>query len=932
MASRYTVSQLVAAGLLSAALTLAGCSGDDGKNGAPGAQGATGATGAAGPTGATGSPGPSGTTGTTGTTGATGATGSPGVSVGTVAGKVTNSLTGAGIQGVTVSTDPAVAGVSITTDAQGNYSGQLPTGIYTLTFKGTNLTAATASVSVTSGQTITKNIALVPVAPVIISTAVTGNAAPGSTVTASATVTPMDGSTPGTITWTQKSGVQVQTTGGPASIQVPLPNLTAFKDEFFLLLSEKKDVNGNERSAILDRTMVMGVTPLDLEEASTVTLTATVQSGGKTYSKDVAIVVTLPFIWSTGVRNQAIGLPVLLHTKTGASYNWTILAPGGSTATVQDATTQNPYFTPDQLGKYTLTETVSGAKIDVYAANWIGEIGPDGEPSATCTACHRVGGIAPDKFTPWKASGHAEIFKQNLNAGGHYSTACFPCHTVGYDLTENPVNGGFDDATGYASFVQEFFGDTAPTSSHGSPIANPSNWTNVLAKYPLVAKLANIQCENCHGPIDIGSHFGDVPARVSTSSDVCGRCHGEPARHGRFQQWQESGHGNYEIAIVEATVEGRGATAAHCGRCHSGQGFLKWITQGDLTKQIQGANGNATVAELTALGLTRDTVHPQTCTVCHDPHAQGNTSGEPNTATVRITDNTSLLPAGYAALGVGRGAICITCHNTRNGAHNDDVGDPTNYSAPHVAAQGDVLMGQNAYFGEIAERSKHSFIDDTCATCHMELTPPPPEFSFSGSGTNHSFKASLVICTQCHGVFDGGTLQESTEAEIEALAEVMSEYMMAKITAAGTITIKDYTPHVFNGANVDAKSGNVQVPLSNIIGVAPVEVHGQQGFIVRFSTPVSFTYSASDTQNLTQAQVQLGDFTTDAAGTVKLIAVRDPANPQSTASPLVKAGWNYFLIHGDGSKGVHNPTFIHEALSGAKAALEQALEVEIPPV
>ncbi|MBP1688786.1 MAG: hypothetical protein H6Q33_4929, partial [Deltaproteobacteria bacterium] len=852
--------------------------------------------------------------------------------------KVTNSLTGTGVQGVAVSTDPVVTGVNMTTDAQGNYAGQLPAGVYALTYKGTNLTTATATASLTAGQTVTKNVAMVPVAPVVITTKVTGTAAPGQTVAVSVTVTPMDGSTPGAVTWTQKNGVPVTPTGGPSTIQVALPNVTAFKDEFLTLLAEKTDLDGNERSAILNRTMVMGIAPLDLEEASTVTLTASVPSGGKTYTQDVPIVVTLPFVWSTGLRTQAVGLPVLLHTKTGASYNWTLTAPSGSQASVQDATTQNPYFTPDITGKYTLTETVGNATIDIYAGKWVGAIDASGKPSSNCTVCHSPGPspIAPDKFTPWMASGHAEIFTQNLNAGGHYSSACFPCHTVGYDdtATGNPANNGFNDQPNYSNFLTDYFDNKPPTSSGGSPVANPNNWANVLANYPAVAQLANIQCENCHGPQSTPAHpsLDLVSARVSISSDVCGRCHGEPARHGRFQQWQESGHGNYELAIDEATVENRGATAGHCGRCHAGQGFLKWITQGDLTKQIQGANGNATVAELTALGLTKDTVHPQTCTVCHDPHAQGNTSGEPNTATVRITDDTPLLPAGYAALGVGRGAICITCHNTRNGAHNDDVGDPTNYSAPHVASQGDVLMGQNAYYGEIAERSKHSFIADTCATCHMELTPPPPEFSFSGAGTNHSFVASLTICTQCHGAFDGGTLQESTEAELEALADVMSEYLMAKITAAGTIYIKDYTPHTFNGANVDVKSGIVGVPVSNISGVAPVEVHGQQSYVVKFNTPVSFTYSASDTQTLSQAQVQLGDFTTDAAGTVKLILAKDATKPESKADPLIKAGWNYFLIHGDSSKGVHNPSFVHEALSGAQAALQQALEVEIPPV
>ena len=65
--------------------------------------------------------------------------------------------------------------------------------------------------------------------------------------------------------------------------------------------------------------------------------------------------------------------------------------------------------------------------------------------------------------------------------------------------------------------------------------------------------------------------------------------------------------------------------------------------------------------------------------------------------------------------------------------------------------------------------------------------------------------------------------------------------------------------------------------------------------------------------------MQLGDFTTD--GTAKLIA---------TDNPLVRAGWNYFLIHGDGSKGVHNPSFTFSAVDSARAALEEALEVEVP--
>jgi hypothetical protein len=151
----------------------------------------------------------------------------------------------------------------------------------------------------------------------------------------------------------------------------------------------------------------------------------------------------------------------------------------------------------------------------------------------------------------------------------------------------------------------------------------------------------------------------------------------------------------------------------------------------------------------------------------------------------------------------------------------------------------------------------------------------------------------------------------------------MAEYLLAKVAQAGTIFVKDYTLHAFNGKSYDVKSGNAQVQSDNIAGATVLEPHGQIGFLLSFKTPVDFTYSpageAPHTLSLTHAEVQLGDFTTD--GTAKLIP---------TADPLVRAGWNYFLIEGDGSKGVHNPSFTFSAIDSARAVLEEALEVEIP--
>jgi hypothetical protein len=832
---------------------------------------------------------------------------------------VTNSLTSDGIEGATVTTNPAVSGVTISTAADGSYSAELPIGVYSLTFTQPNYTSQTKSVSILAAQSSTIDAALVPVAPVVVTTTLQGSAEPGASLTAGVTATPLDGSTVQSIAWTQSNGVAA-VIGSPnaATTSVELPEEAAYKEELF-------DNLGREP---LDRFIVQGLNPFQLENTGLVTLRATVTTSSGTYTKDLPIHTELPWQPNPGLQNVPVGIPVLLHGKDLEAYDWSLTRPANSTAVLTDPTTQNPFFTPDRAGRYTVTVTdttenpAQVVTLDIDAGDWVGAISgqdDDGRPlSSACTGCHREGGIAPDNFTPWAQSGHAEIFTQLFNTpNGHYTTDCLTCHSVGWDLGAS--NGGMDDQPNYQDFLDEF------TSDGRNFVGHPDNWTRLLELFPDVAKTANVQCENCHGPNSTQLHFNEIedPARISIASEVCGVCHGEPARHGRFQQWQESPHSNYELTLEVGTVEARGATAGHCGRCHDGQGFLAWIQQDDLTKRIQGANGDATVAELTALGLTNDLVHPQTCTTCHDPHEQGTTSGEPNTATVRIEDDTPLLPAGYAALGVGRGAICITCHNTRNGLHNDDVGPPTSYSAPHTAAQGDVLMGQNAYFVAIGERSPHSFIVDTCTTCHMELTPPPAEFSFSGAGTNHTFRPSLTICVQCHGVFDGGTLQESAEAELERLADVMERYLLNRITVAGTVFLKDYTPHELGGVSYDVKSGNSEVQASNIASVTVFEPHGQIGFIVRFATPVDFTYSPPGeephTLSLSEAQVQLGDFTTD--GTAKLV----PAD-----NPLVRAGWNYFLIEGDGSKGVHNPSFTFGAVDAARAALEEALEVEVP--
>jgi hypothetical protein len=847
-----------------------------------------------------------------GDTGPSGPAGASGTSSGTVSGTVKNSISGNPVAGVAITTSPSVEGVTnITTDASGNYSLNLPIGSYTVSFKKTNFTTQTASVVVVAGQTTSKDISLVPVDSAVASAgADQTDQTPGATVTLSASLEVYDPALTGTPTysWTQTAG-PTATISSPtsATTSITLPNLQAYKDKIVEasgVYMGTKDAQGNPIMEPLDRLMVQSVTPLALEEAQTATFEVAVTIGSSTFTDTVNVVASLPFFETLGITNVPTGVPVILHGKTQGSYNWTVTStPTGSQVTaVTDSTSQNPHFTPDVAGKFTITEATLGS-IDVFAGTWSGALDQFGVADSACQGCHN-GTTAPDKFTPWFASGHAEIFKDNFNLGstGHYSTSCFLCHTVGWN--PNASNNGFDDQATYAAFLDEYF-------PGGHPTGGSTNWAKITAtgsNYGELVRRANVQCENCHGPQNSAAHGGGA-ARTSISADVCGVCHGEPLRHARFQQWAESGHGNFELAIEEGI-----SSRTSCAGCHSGQGFLQWY------KQLANVGGGRGVGSrtldamsLAALtGVNADTVQPQTCAVCHDPHAEGTTSGEPNNATVRVSGSTSLLPGGFTANGVGRGAVCITCHNSRNGERTSGGGNPTlhedgdtnfgtntgyttvaaglanagehvAYAAPHEAAQGDALMGRNAYF-VTGLRSKHSFIDDTCATCHMELTPPPAALSYNLSGTNHSFKASKTICTQCHGAYDGGTIQDAFNSK---LAELATE---------------------ITNAVYKLKNGGAATPPATF-----VLSFGRQ---FRYSTDGGTTYAnvGSSYSSSTGAKTD-GYLTGVTAGGTDSV--------EGYNAVIAKANWNYSLVGLDSSKGIHNPTFtfsvLDQTLSQVKA-------------
>lgn len=851
--------------------------------------------------------------GDTGPSGATGSSGSPGSVTGTVSGNVKNAMSGNPVAGAAVTVSPSVQGVSgITTDASGNYSADLPNGNYTLTFAKNGYTSqTTGTIAVVATKTSTSNITLVPNASATVNAGAdrTGQAF-GASVALSASVEVYDPSLTGapTYAWTQTSGPAATITGATtATPTVTLANSSAFKANLVRANAVRMGLEVAPGSsepdvpnmAVLERFMVQPINPFSLEEGVMSTFLVTVTISGQKFTDSVNVSVKLPFAPTTGLRNVPIGQPVLLHGKTQASYNWTITSkPAGSTSTLNDATTQNPDFIPDVAGKYTINETTGGS-FDIYAGTWVGVIMADGTPDSACLGCHN-GTTAPDKFTPWKNSGHAFILTNNINdPAGHWSvTSCGPCHTVGYNQFASTIkNGGWDEV----SAVEGFRFTQGPLA-----------WTNTLTNYPKTAKLSNIQCENCHGPQSGGGAHTLVSPRIDIAGSVCGYCHGEPQRHGRFQEWAESGHGDFETGIDEgfSTNATTGVTTIRtsCAGCHTGQGFLQWYKQlanvgggrgvGSRTLDATSlanlgwnnlgtlTSSGATVIQDAAVAgvVTKANVQPQTCAVCHDPHDEGTTTGTGSDARVRTKDNTNLLPGGFIANGVGRGAQCITCHNSRNGEPVSGAGNPTlhedgdsnfgtfgagvltgagAYKAPHEAAQGDVLMGRNAYFfgnGQVGKRAAHSFLADACVTCHMELTKPPAAFSGSGAfGTNHGFTASTDICTKCHGTYTGGTIQDATDASHAILKSAIESKIKKLSSASATIATVTLKPTASGSPAVDVTYNNGTAALTN------ATVQTAMG-----STPVN--------------------------------------------DILGKAIWNYYLIKHDSSKGIHNSTFTQNVL------------------
>lgn len=426
--------------------------------------------------------------------------------------------------------------------------------------------------------------------------------------------------------------------------------------------------------------------------------------------------------------------------------------------------------------------------------------------------------------------------------GGQNNASCLPCHTVGYGLPT-----GFVSAT-----------------------ATP--------------QLANVQCENCHGPA--ANHAANendptVRPRVDIAATVCGGCHS--ASHTTFdtaptyEEWSSSGHA---VVVPDALQSMSSSTNSirTCGVCHSGSARLA---------MIGGKNP--------AVTLTKDYNVPITCAVCHNPH-QTNGSPDQLRNPVWSTNYFALTSADTATVAAFTNKynanininLCAQCHNDRGAAWTDTS------RAPHHSLQYNFLLGSvgqllngPSTFNPMPHAGLPSFtnysisgtfyLTNQCASCHMQAD--------SSDADNHSFAVtSDTVCFNCHvtppelleDYYLTPAISNSVTTLLTALNRWAAMQTNSLLTATNVVAWEYTNP---GGLTWQTNSAGVVTSWS-------------------LSNPVTFTGPAAAGQSL---------LTTNFPN-------------------ILKVRFNLYTVLNDGSFGVHNPPLARNLLSDAQIWMVQLLQ------
>ncbi|HEX2963986.1 MAG TPA: ammonia-forming cytochrome c nitrite reductase subunit c552 [Ignavibacteriales bacterium] len=501
----------------------------------------------------------------------------------------------------------------------------------------------------------------------------------------------------------------------------------------------------------------------------------------------------------TGLRTVGKGQNIYLNadtTGTVPSLTWSFVEkPNGSQAGFTSAAGKPTVFTPDVTGRYIVKlEGAGKTAIDTFfVSTFMGTfyskvLDAEGNIQPGCGTCHK------DKYDAWKQTGHATQFKRGITgmleveAGkGAYSPNCVKCHVEGYDLTVDNGNWGYlahkvgFDTTWYKGLEQR-------DGDYWTKSGDLTAWNSMKAMDPNMEGVATIGCESCHGA---GADHNGNTNKISYSIDagVCLTCHDAMTHHRIGYYYNASAHAKWE--------NGEHTARTGCYPCHSGLAFQKWVDKGkpamtDISMYSTGGVDEADVA--------------LTCAACHDPHGNGN----PNQ--IR-TMTTPPLRNGFVINGGGKGAICMNCHSSRyNVAAKVTDKAPyfgfADHYGPHGNPQADMYFGQNAYqYGQKFDNyTTHAFMDDACATCHMQ-----ERTEANATISNHDWtmvdsegKDRIEICQRCHGTsieefgdikgqdYDGNGKVEGVKTEVTNLMNTLKSKLPIDVTTGDvTSAMKD---------------------------------------------------------------------------------------------------------------------------------------------
>jgi hypothetical protein len=515
-------------------------------------------------------------------------------------------------------------------------------------------------------------------------------------------------------------------------------------------------------------------------------------------------------------------------------------------------TGNRPYIITATIG--TLTNGTTNVSFTFNAGSYVG--------ISACSYCHGPagqGGSAPDKLQYWTNTLHSVIFTQGINVvNGSYSVSCLKCHTVGYDTNASTLpDGGF-----YSVSTSE--GWTFPT------VLTNSNWTNLQATFPDVANLANIQCENCHGPgSEHANAFGNTNvsgwprlAVTTNNSGDCNQCHDAPTHHIKGTEWYVSAHSG---AQSTAPTIPSGAGRDQCVMCHTAIGFITRINN-DISNSVASV-------PITNFAPTNTTYAPLNCMSCHEPHGQELPANNPHQlrkmGAVTFGDGTVVTNAGESQL-------CLQCHHSRNGGATNNVtqfklGRPTwaggSTFGPHDGPQGEIIEGVNAItYGKTFPNSAHrETVTNVCVGCHMQtVASGDPAFLQAGG---HTWEMSYNV----------------TNAPVGTNAPVVTKVDKTDVCVQchGPMTTFNFPVEDYNGDGV-------------IEGVQTETQH----LLDQLSTLLPNTNGVVD-------------------GTVK----SSLSTKTNWTTAQLNAAWNWSLVSSDGSLGVHNAPFVTGILKASIADL-----------